>query len=811
MIETFIRDARIAARVLARRPLFTAVAILSLSIGLAATTAVFSLTHTLLWRARPGVADQASLVDAGRHAGRPGFDNLSYANYRDLRDRARTLSGLAAYRIEPRPASLGDGSSVERIYTQTVSGNYFAVLGARPAAGRLFLDTDDQPGAADTLVISHALWQRRFGGALDIPGRDVLLNGRPYTIVGVASEGFTGSSLIAPDAWVPIHSVAPPAHLTERRIVWLMMVGRLAEGAAPETARAELESIAAAIAREHPDTARDFAVALSPSSPVPGFFGPALKIFLTLLASVCGLVLLVASINVAGMLLARTVDRRHELAVRAALGAGRGALARQWLVETLLLFGAALGLALLAALWMLAWMRAGLPHLPVPLDVTLALDARVVGVSLLVTAGAALLTGLVPAWAATRPDLLPSLRESDAPTTPRLRLRSVLVSAQVAGAVLLVVVAGLLLRSLQEAREIDPGFSVDRVEAIALDFSLAGFDQARGQAVADAVLERVASLPQAEAAALARVVPLTGGGLSLGQLEVPGRPDAAPGLAREQDADWNVVSPGYFATLRIPILRGRDFTGTDREGTNSVAIVNERLAAQLWAGRDALGQRFSVSTPDARREYTVVGVARNSQSRSLGDAPRWQVYVPLAQNYMSETTLLVRHAGTSVVPDVRRVLFQAAPTLPITDARPLGDVVSIGLFPSRFAASIAGSLGTVGLLLAALGLYGVVAFSVAARTREIGIRMALGADAGHILRLVARHAALLVAVGLAVGVIAALGLSRLASNLLYGIGHADPWTYAACVLVFVLVSAAAVAAPARRALRTDPVRALKYE
>jgi predicted permease len=811
VFDEVIRDVRVAARLLARRPLFSLVAICSLAIGLAATTAVFSLAHTLLWRARPGVADHARLIDAGRYAGRPGFDNLSYANYRDLRDRARTVSGLAAYRIEPRPASLGDGSSVERIYTQTVSGNFFTVLGARPAAGRLFVDADDRPGAGDALVISHALWQRRFDAARDIAGRGVLLNGRPYTIVGVASEGFTGSSLIAPDAWVPIHAVAPHDHLADRRIVWLMMVGRLAPGASEAAARDDLASIAASIAREHPDTARDFTVALSPSSPVPGFFGPALKVFLTLLAAVCGLVLLVAAINVAGMLLARTMDRRHELAVRAALGAGRGALARQWLIETALLFVAALGVALIVALWLLSWMRAGLPQLPVPLDVTLALDARVIGMSLLVTLGAALLTGLVPAWAASRPDLLPALRESDAPTTPRLRLRSVLVTAQVAGAVLLVVVAGLLLRSLREAREIDPGFSAANVDTVSLDFSLAGLDETRGLALADALVERVAALPQAQSAALARVVPLTGGGLSLGQLEVPGRQETAPGRAREQDADWNVVSPGYFATLEIPLVRGRDFATADRAGASSVAIVNERLARQLWPGVEPLGQVFSVATPDERRTYTVVGVARDSQSRSLGDSPRWQVYVPLAQNYMSETTLLVRHGGASVVPDVRRVLFDLAPTLPVTDAMPLDTVVSIGLFPSRFAASIAGSLGTVGLLLAALGLYGIVAFSVASRTREIGIRLALGASARNVVGLVARQAGLLVGAGLALGMVAALALSSLASNLLYGIGNADPWTYAASAAVFVAVAGLAIAAPARRALRVDPVRALKYE
>src|SRR4051812_22704380 len=821
MFDSWLQDLRYAVRLLRRNPLFALTAVLSLAIGIGANTTIFTIANALLFQPPLGVADASRLVDVGRSQDGQGFDDGSYANYLDIRARNTVFSGIYAYRLGPEPMSLRGKDGAERIYGEMVSTNYFSVLGTPPHIGRLFTSDDsEQPAATPLAVLSHRFWMRRFNGDPAIVGQTLVLNGRPFMVIGVTPEGFHGTTVLTSDLWVPVNMVGelasrlPPAILTSRESAWLVMGARLKPGVTVGQAQAELANIGRALEQEFPDANRGKGLRVVASSPVPGDGAP-VAAFMAVLMAIVMLVLAIACANVAGVLLARATTRRREIAVRLAIGAGRGRLIRQMLVESTLLFliGGSGGLVL--ARLMTGALLSLLPAVPLPIDVTLALDGRAVVFTLTLSLVAAILSGLAPAFHASRAEVVGALKSDTQGGPERIWLRHAFVIGQVALSIVLVVGAGLFARALQRASEIDPGFDPHGVELATLDLSLGGYTADTGRVFARELIRRVRETPGVQAAALSAVMPLGDRGIGLGGLAVPGV-ELRNGR-RFVDVDWNVITPGYFATMKMALLTGRDFSDADREGTPSVVIVNETAARQWWPRQDALGKTLLQETgrpdaPDAVRTLTVVGVARDSNYRNLGEDPRPFVYVPIQQQYMSRTVIAARSAhGQRLAGQLRALLASMNPNLPIVQALTFDAYSQLGLLPQRIAASVAGSLGLVGVLLAAIGIYGVTAYMVSSRTREIGIRMALGAERASVVRMVLRQGLTLTMIGAAIGLAVAAAASRLLGSLLFGVGATDPLTFIGSTLLFFVVGAAACYVPARRATAIGAMDALRYD
>ena len=821
MFDSWLQDLRYAVRLLRRNPLFALTAVLSLAIGIGANTTIFTIANALLFKPPLGVADASRLVDVGRSQDGQGFDNGSYSNYLDIRARNTVFSGIYAYRLGPEPMSLRGKDGAERIYGEMVSTNYFNVLGTPPHIGRLFTSDDsEQPAATPLAVLSHRFWMRRFNGDPAIVGQTLVLNGRPFMVIGVTPEGFHGTTVLTSDLWVPVNMVGelasrlPPAILTSRESAWLVMGARLKPGVTVEQAQAELANIGRALEQEFPDANRGKGLRVVASSPVPGDGAP-VAAFMAVLMAIVMLVLAIACANVAGVLLARATTRRREIAVRLAIGAGRGRLIRQMLVESTLLFliGGSGGLVL--ARLMTGALLSLLPAVPLPIDVTLALDGRAVVFTLTLSLVAAILSGLAPAFHASRAEVVGALKSDTQGGPERIWLRHAFVVSQVALSIVLVVGAGLFARALQRSSEIDPGFDPHGVELATLDLSLGGYTADTGRVFARELIRRVRETPGVQAAALSAVMPLGDRGIGLGGLAVPGV-ELRNGR-RFFDVDWNVITPGYFATMKMALLTGRDFSDADREGTPSVVIVNETAARQWWPRQDALGKTLLQETgrpdaPDAVRTLTVVGVARDSKYRNLGEDPRPFVYVPIQQQYMSRTVIAARSAhGQRLAGELRALLASMNPNLPIVQALTFDAYSRLGLLPQRIAASVAGSLGLVGVLLAAIGIYGVTAYMVSSRTREIGIRMALGAERASVVRMVLRQGLTLTMIGAAIGLAVAAAASRLLGSLLFGVGATDPLTFIGSTLLFFVVGAAACYVPARRATAIGAMDALRYD
>jgi len=815
-MDALLQDVRYALRRLAKAPGFTAVAVITLALGIGANTAIFSLVNATLLRPRPGIGRPEALVDIGRTQDGSGFDTMSYPTYADYRDRTQSFSGVLGYRFEPRALSLGTEGSAERIYGSLVSGNYFDVLEVKPRLGRAFTPEEDRtPGAHPVLVLSHAFWERRFAGDPGIIGREVRINGQPFTVIGIAPEGFSGTSPFAPDVWLPMmmtDTVIPESRLlTTRDSAFLLALGRLRPGVTLAQAREEMSAIVSRLQEEFPDMDRGEGVTLLPSSLFAGETRGMVAAFLALLQTIVGLLLLMTSVNVAGMLLVRATARRREIGVRLAIGASRKQVTRQLLTEGTVLFllGGAAGL--LVAVWMRDLLLSLMPRLPVPVVLDLPLDWRVLLFALVLSLGTGLLASLAPAWQSSETDLLAALKnEGPGAGQRKARLRGALVMGQVAASLVLLVCAGLFLRALQRASSIDPGFEVRDLRVMSLDLSLAGYKEADGLAFADSLLERLGTLPAVQGAALSWAVPLDGGGHGLGGVMVDGRTTPEGGAT----ADWNVITPGYFATMRASLLRGREFTAQDRAGATDVAIVNETLAERFWPGRDAIGE--TIRTPQGRgrpdRVRTIVGVARDQKYRSLGDGPRNFVFVPLQQNYLGQLTLAIRtEPGAPVVPEVRALLRSMNPYLPILQAQSMEEFAGFGLLPQRLAGWVASCLGLLGMLLAGTGLYGVTAFSTLQRTREIGIRMALGAEGRDVLRAVLWQGMRLAVAGMAVGLAAALTATQLLGNLLFGVSPQDPLVLGMVTAALAAVALLACYLPARRAANVDPMIALRHE
>ncbi|MGH9805606.1 MAG: ABC transporter permease [Candidatus Acidiferrales bacterium] len=822
-MEKLWQDIRYGFRMMVKSPSFSAVAVLSLALGIGANAAIFALVDSFLWRPFP-------VEDPGRLYGvfttdpkNPGFLSMSTLNYEDYRDHNQVLSGLAASGF--LTADLTTGSETERVVGFMVSGNYFDVHGVHFQHGRGFRpDEAASLGGQPVVVISHGFWQNRFGGNPSLLGQTITLNRRPYTVVGIAPEEFTGTFPgFQPALWAPLtmRDHLNPAFLwfTEsRRGLWLNVIGRLKPGLSREQALAGMQTLARQLEQQYPEANEGRGVTFttlaearanpfgSAQNPVPLIAG--------LLLAVVGLVLLIACANVANLLLARAATRQKEISVRLAMGAGRLRLVRQLLTESvvLALVGGAIGL--LVAYWATDLLAAFQPPGAVGFALEAEVNPRVLAFTLLVSLLTGVIFGLAPAMHSSRPDIHENLKEGGRGTTETTsgRLRSLLVISEVALAVVALIGAGLFVRSLRSAMSIDPGFQTGNMTTLNLDVSLQGYEAAAGQEFYRQLVERVQGIAGVESATLTSRLPLTFGLSRTLWLE-----DQVPS-EKERGVLVNVatVDVGYFETLGIPIIKGRTFETRDDANAPPVAIVNQALAARFWPGQEPLGKR--IRFPAGRDgEYTplmeVVGVARYSKVATLGEEPTPLAYFPFRQDYNAGMTLVIQSAAdpAAILPSVRREIRAMDPGLPIFNVQPLTQVIAASLFLPRMGAYLLAAFGLLALVLAAGGIYGVISYAVTQRTHEIGIRMALGAERRHVLRLVLVHGMTLVGIGLGIGLAGAFAASRVVSSLLYGVSAADPLTFSGITLILTAVALLACWIPARRAARVDPMVALRYE
>ena len=816
---SFLSDVRHAARGLVRSPVFAATSIASIALGIGASAAIFSLTDALMFEPTAGVRNGSELVDIGRSNDGSGFDNMPHPVYKYLHDHTQSMAAIAAVDFGGGPLSLGAGGTSERVFGTLVSAQYFDVLGTRPAIGRFFrADEDIVPGERPVAVLSHAFWTRRFKADPGVLNRPLRLNNIDFTVVGVAEAGFHGSSLVGSEIWLPMAMVAQArGHatadlLTEPRAVWHVAVGRLKPGVTQAQAQAELNTLIEAYKAGEPRVNQRYSIALVPVSRIPGPVRLPFLAFIGFLFTLTGSLVAIACSNVAGMLLARAAARRREMATRLAVGASRGRLIGQLLTETLVLFAAAGVASIPLTVWLIRALESFLPALPVIINLDLSVNPRVVAFALGVSLLTALVFGLAPARHALAGELAPLLHGANATADRRrFRLRNVLVAGQVALSLMLVATAFLFLRTLQAAATIDPGFETANIDIASVDVALSGYRDQPAVALADRFQERLRSIPGVTSVAASRMIPLRGGGFGLGEVRIPGRDD----LNRDGgiDADWNIVSPDYFQTIDMRIVEGRAFVAADRAGAPLVAIVNESFAKRAWPGGPAVGQFFEQQMAgNQSRPVQVVGVAADAKYRYISESNQPFIYVPLAQQPTSVIEFFIRHQpGRTIAREVRAAVAQVEPNVPILLLQSFDDAAAIGLLPQRLSAWIAGAVGTIGIVLAALGLYGLMAFLVAQRTREIAIRMALGASRGDMQTMVLSQAARLGITGGVIGLALAAGIGMLARSLLVGVLPVDPLAFGGTALLFGVVLAAACWIPARRAASTDPASALRAE
>jgi predicted permease len=684
--------------------------------------------------------------------------------------------------------------------------------------------------------LSHRFWTRRFDADPRIVGTTLRLNGQTFTVVGVAADGFNGTSVVAPDIWVPV-AMTPVFHPGIRDAGWLQVAvgGRLKPDVTFKEAAAEIDTFGhtlPAMQRKRvvmrPFGARVEAGApglrLVTASPIPGNLRTILAGFLALLIGLVSIVLIIACANIAGVLLARAAARRREIAVRIAIGAGRSRLIRQLVTETTLLFllGGAAGV-LLARL-LTSMVIALLPAFQQPVALSLPLDARVAAFTLVVSLIAAVLSGLAPALHASRTDVLSALNADAQGPLDRMRLRSAFVIAQVAFSIALVVAAGLLVRALDRVSVSDQAIDPQGVQTVSIDLGLAGYNSTTGPLFARALAERVRALPGVQAASIADRLPRGGNFQSMADegLVVPGvtPPHGLPFFM----VSWSEIEPGYFTTLRIPLVAGRDLNASDTATSQRVVVVTESTARRLWPGRDAVGQYLiwqrgrpdiPSSTPPQMTKLLVVGVARDLKGggKPRGETPALAIYAPLQQRYMPGFTVFARTSeGSRTLNAIRAVVASMDPNLPVLAAGALEQqLLAPPVIQLQVAASVSGSVGLIGLLLAAIGLYGVTAYNVARRTREIGIRIALGAERGDVVGMVLRQGMTLVAIGSAIGLLLAAGVGRLLRSMLFGLPTLDPLAFGGAVVLFAAIGLLACYVPARRATRVDAMEALRYE
>ena len=813
-MESLVKDIQYGFRNLVKRPSYTAIALITLALGIGANTAIFSLISTVLLRPLP-VSHPEELVEVygTLHQG-ADYTIQSYLNYKDYRERNNVFSSLMSYRFAPM--SVSHDNRNERVWGYLVSGNYFDTLGIQPFLGRYFLPEEDRtPDSHPVAVITYACWQKRFASAQNIVGQHLRINSRLFTIIGVTPDGFRGTEVAyAPEVFVPnmMANVIEPGStwLDSRDSDNLFVVGRLQPGVTTAQAESALKTITDQLGREYPHENAGRGVRLL----TPGLFIPDIRnsviSFSGVLMGVVALVLLLACVNLANLLLARATERRKELAIRVALGASRARLVRQLITEAVMLsLGGGLGGLLIAM-----WLNALVSSMKLPTDlafvIDLRLDWRVLTFGFVVSLITGISFGLLPALQSSRPDLVPALKdEKSMAGFHRSRLRNALVVAQVALSLVLLVCAGLVVRSLQVAQKTRPGFNPENAVALSFDLGLQGYSEEKGSAFQKQVLERAPSVPGVRSAALVGTLPLSLD-YSSTTIYVEGQP--VTGSTNLPLAIPNLISPNYFRTMEIP-LRGRDFSDLDSKEASRVAIVNETFARRLFPGREAIGGRFNFDGPD-KPFWEIVGVAADGKYNTLGEDAKPAFYRPLFRNYSSGVSLVARTATAdpdAAISGLRNELLRLDSTLPVYNVKTLTEHMSLPLFPFRMAAAVLGSFGILAIVLAAIGIYGVMSYVVAGRTREVGVRVALGASRSNVLFLIMRQGMSLALIGLVVGLIVSFAVAQLLVKVLFGVSPGDPLTFAGVTILLALVAALACFVPARRAMKVDPMEALRYE
>ena len=804
------QDVRYALRMLRKAPAFTIVVALSLGLGIGVNTTIFSFVNAALFRP-PAVNQPGQLAEVWQHVkNRSGFDSylpLSFPDFDYYRTNNHVFSGMIAFESEFGMVSWNHGDHSENISGELVSGNFFSLLGVNAALGRTLSAEDDRvEGAGSVIVLRYGCWQQKFASDPDIVGKELTLNGHKFTVLGVAPRKFDGMLIgFAPDFWAPIsaHREIKPSHpdlASSRDSHWLMAIGRLHAGVTTAQANSEFAVLAQQLFEAHPVEDKDLTAVVVPAdlTPIPmrGLVGG----LSALLMAIVGLVLLIACANVTNLSLAQAVRRQSELAVRSALGAPRWRVMRQMLTESVLLacMGGAVGV--LIALWGAPLLLALKPSfLPLSMDVTP--DWRVLLFTVMLSVITGVIVGIAPALRSARSKVVTGFNLlAGATSYSKSLLRNFLVVSQVAFGLLLLIVAGLCVRSLRNAHAVNPGFDVEHTLTASFDLTTAGYDEPRGEALEKQVVERLKDLPGVTSAGLADHLPL-GTQTDMSGINIDGR---------VVTFDFATISPGYLRSMGIPLLKGRDFTENDNRSATDAVIVNEAFARKAWPGEDPIGKLMPVRGTD--RKGQVVGLVTTGKYRSLGEDPRSFVFYSLLKNYESRAAVVVRTSVSpaAMVETVRHEMAGIDPALAV-QAETLKEHLSLALFPAEAAGALLGSFGLLALALAMVGLYGMLAFSVGQRTREIGIRTALGAQTNDVLRLIMLQGIKLAGVGMAIGLAAALFSTRLLAFLLYGISPTDPLAFAGVTLAFLAIVVVATYIPARRATKVDPMVALRYE
>ena len=826
MAGNFQQDLRGGLRMLKKSPGFTFVAVLSLALGIGANTAIFTIINAVFLHPLP-VEEPARLAEMFTRDTLTVNTNAnlqltgtSLPNYEDYRDQNNVFSGLAMVTF-PIPLNWGGQAEPQQLNASLVSGNFFDVLGVKPYRGRTFIaDGDKKLGGNPEVVLSYSLWARRFGSNDKFIGQTITLNATPYTVVGVAPPGFKGIvSLGRPDIlWVPITmrdyvlTGQFKALENNRRFRWLSITGRLKPQVDVAQAQAALKTIAAGLEKEYPRDNKGRTVELFPLNQSALGINQRKQFSLAggVLMAVVGLVLLIACVNLANLLLAQAAKREKELSIRAAMGAGRFRLVRQLLTETTLLslLGGVAGL--LVAYWGRNVLWSFRPPFLPDGSIDLSFDARVLGFTLLISLLTGLIFGIIPALKASGTDINEVLKtggRGGALGWTHNRLRGLLVISEIALALVALVGSGLFLRSMQNAQQYNPGFESQNLLQMNFDLGALRYDENHGQQFFRDVIERAKTVPGVVNASVSSNG-IFGGGF-LGTIFREG--EQTDPNNRGTLVNFDDVTPGHFETMRIPLISGRDFTDFDRENTARVAVINEAMAKAIWPGQDALGKRFAIVTePDLLQVIGVVGTAVIGQ---IGEEPQPIAYLPMRQQYSPFGTLVVR-TNSSPEPLIGAVRAQIQPidkNLAFTNAQTVQQILGQGLWAARMGAALLGLFGALALILASIGIYGVLAYSVAQRTSEIGLRMALGAQPRQVLGLVLRQGMLLALIGASVGIVVALPAARTAGSLLYGVSATDPLTYASITLLLMAIALVACYLPAYRATRIDPLKALRVE